>query len=534
MPPEGDATVVPADATPEADCAYDVVDYPGHPRPQTHPDVLAAIARLHGLPAASPRCCRYLEVGCGDGANLLPLALAYPDSSFIGVDLSHKAIARGEQLRMQLGLDNLLLQVADLGSWEPGPVPFDFVAAHGFYSWVPEAVRDALMRLCREHLAAAGVAYVSYNAMPGCHIRRMIAQMLRAQVQGIEAPELKLTQAIAMLKFLDAGVIGDTPYAQLVRHEVASLVERTDPAVVFHDDLSDVNHAVSITEFAAHAGAFELAFLGEADYFEMSEEAAPPAVVGMLKAMAAADVLRKEQYLDFLKGRRFRQTLLCRRSQPLQREVDPRLVLGLHVVGQVESRAEVDLALGAPVSFRAPQEAAFSVDHPVPKAAMQLLGERWPAPIAVDELLEQAQVRCMGIERSDAVADVEALARTLLLGFRLGVLSLLCDPPQVAAEVGSRPCTSALVRAQVAQVQALLTSVRGAVVDIPEPAARELLGLLDGSRDRSALLLDVGARLAVGVDNLSAGSDPTQRAACLELRLEEALLGFRRLGLLKA
>src|SRR3546814_8263827 len=86
--------------------AYDSVDYPGWVRPQSHPSRLAAIARLHGIAAASPTLCRYLEIGCGDGADMLPLALAYPHARFVGIDLSATAIARGEQLRARLGLTN--------------------------------------------------------------------------------------------------------------------------------------------------------------------------------------------------------------------------------------------------------------------------------------------------------------------------------------------------------------------------------------------------------------------------------------------
>src|SRR5262245_61868406 len=144
---------------------YDVVSYPGLPQPQAHPARLAAIARLHGIPTASPSQCRLLEVGCGEGANLLACALAYPHSTFVGVDLSKSAINRGEAYQQKLGLTNLRLQAADLTAWQPLEGTYDFIIAHGFYSWVPLAVRDALLALCRDWLAPAGIAYISYNAL---------------------------------------------------------------------------------------------------------------------------------------------------------------------------------------------------------------------------------------------------------------------------------------------------------------------------------------------------------------------------------
>ena len=79
--------------------AYDVLEYPSHVHPQMHPSRLAAIARLHGIAAASPTDCRLLEVGCGDGLQLVTLAMAYPRSRFVGVDMSQAAIARGASPR---------------------------------------------------------------------------------------------------------------------------------------------------------------------------------------------------------------------------------------------------------------------------------------------------------------------------------------------------------------------------------------------------------------------------------------------------
>ncbi len=82
--------------------AYDLLKYPAHIHQQMLPALLAPIARVHGVQAASPRKCHLLEVGCGDGLQLITLAMAYPDSRFVGVDMSTAAIARGEALRASL------------------------------------------------------------------------------------------------------------------------------------------------------------------------------------------------------------------------------------------------------------------------------------------------------------------------------------------------------------------------------------------------------------------------------------------------
>jgi tRNA G46 methylase TrmB len=77
---------------------------------QTHPDRLATLATLFGLRPAPPQRCRVLELGCGDGGNLIPMALALPDASFVGVDAAPKAIARGQGVVAELGLANVTLE----------------------------------------------------------------------------------------------------------------------------------------------------------------------------------------------------------------------------------------------------------------------------------------------------------------------------------------------------------------------------------------------------------------------------------------
>jgi cyclopropane fatty-acyl-phospholipid synthase-like methyltransferase len=73
---------------------YDVVRYPGHAFPQTHPDRLAALAVLFGLDAPPPAGCRLLEIGCGDGGNLLPMAVGLPHATVVGFDTSARSRGR--------------------------------------------------------------------------------------------------------------------------------------------------------------------------------------------------------------------------------------------------------------------------------------------------------------------------------------------------------------------------------------------------------------------------------------------------------
>ncbi len=159
--------------------AYDEVDYPSHVYQQTHPDRLATIATLLGMNPAPVEACRVLEMGCGAGGNLIPMAFDLSESSFVGIDLAGSAIAQGRELIAALGLRNISLQQLDVMAFPSELGQFDYIVAHGLFSWVPDVVRDRLLAICRAHLAPHGVAYISYNTYPGCRLREIARDIMR-------------------------------------------------------------------------------------------------------------------------------------------------------------------------------------------------------------------------------------------------------------------------------------------------------------------------------------------------------------------
>src|SRR5579875_2980319 len=98
------------------------------------------MAALHGLSPAPIESCRVLEIGCSEGGNLIPMAYAIPGAEFTGFDLAGQPIARGQERIRALGLGNIRLFQADLVTADTGPDrgglgDFDYIVAHGLYSW---------------------------------------------------------------------------------------------------------------------------------------------------------------------------------------------------------------------------------------------------------------------------------------------------------------------------------------------------------------------------------------------------------------
>ena len=229
---------------------YDETPYPSLSYSQTHPDRLATIATLLGLNPAPVTACHVLELGSAAGGNLFPLAYALPGSRFVGIDISAAQVEEGKALLDRLGLRNVSLQQMNILDITPAFGQFDYIIAHGVYSWVPPEVREKVMQVCRDNLAPDGIAYVSYNSYPGWHMMRTIRDAMLYRTRAVSDPSERATQARAMLDFM-AGAIPESnafgaflqSYMRFLQGELKGANARGN-AFLLHDELEEVNDPV--------------------------------------------------------------------------------------------------------------------------------------------------------------------------------------------------------------------------------------------------------------------------------------------------
>src|SRR5258706_1300498 len=230
-------------AGPEASSSYDAVPYSVGAFPQTRPDRLATIATLFGLNPTHPARCRVLELGCAAGGNIIPMALADPQSQFVGIDLSTRQIDDARATASELGLRNIDLQAMSITDIPADFGQFDYILCHGVYSWVPPEVQQKILEVCSKHLSPQGVAYVSYNCYPGWHARGAIREMLWYHTEQYPDPAVRIRAARGLLAFLvkaaPAGA-GDGGYSSLIRHELALLLMTPD-TYLLHEHLEEFN-----------------------------------------------------------------------------------------------------------------------------------------------------------------------------------------------------------------------------------------------------------------------------------------------------
>ena len=162
---------------------------------------------------------RVLELGCGNGSNLVSHAFGLPDSHFVGVDLSEKHIEIANSSAAELDLPNIEFRKMDVMEMDVEDFgQFDYITAHGLFSWVPEFVREKVLSLFEAMLTENGVGYVSYNAYPGAYQREMVRSIMRLHTNQIDDPQAKVDQAISFLRVLSENTTDQDVYRQILKY----------------------------------------------------------------------------------------------------------------------------------------------------------------------------------------------------------------------------------------------------------------------------------------------------------------------------
>lgn len=509
---------------------YDAVRYPCYSHTLSHPDVLAKQALLYGVETAPVESCRVLELGCGDGSNLIPMAFGLPGCLFTGVDLAGDPVARGNELIAAAGLENVTLLHADLMDFDPAAGEFDYIIAHGLFSWVPKPVQEKILAICGKHLSVNGVAFISYLAQPGAYARTMLRDMMLFHTRDCKGPE----ESVAAAKDL-AGLIASVPPANdlvqfLLQSESRRVMEMV-PGHLFHDDLAEWSSAFYLMQFAGAAGEHGLQFLAEADFTEMQDRHLPPEAQEKLRALAPDRVLR-EQYLDFLRGRRFRQTLLCRAGRAIRTNPDPECLDRLFCSTAAETdRLPVDLSPEVEVNFRGARGTALESSYPPGNAALAVLMEASPRRVAFSELLTATRAHLAAAAyAADVVSD--AALRTFLLDLHgAGIVDLHAHATLQCLHPGEYPKASPVALWQAARGY-FASSLRHVGYTFTQDPAIHLFRLLDGKRNRPEIVRDLLANPEARTALLESGLPTDEQFAALSRVVDREIDHLARLGML--
>ncbi len=491
-----------AGPTPEAHTSYDDLPYDGRPIGLTHPERLALEALRRGLSPAPPDRCRVLELGCAEASNTVALAFYLDQCRFVGVDASRVQIERGVEARDRLGLDNLELRCADILSLGEELGTFDYILCHGVFSWVSDEVRRKILAICRAHLAPQGVAYLSYNCMPGWALRGELRRAMLTSTRGVSDPRERAEKLSELLSMLVSSPLRETRQGALLAEEAARILDHRVPYVM-HEYLEHENRAFHFREIVGLAREHDLAFAGELT--RASLKSLEDAVSASVRERFS-DPLEAEEIADLLLYRTFRASLFVRREaleqarepEAARRELAARARFAAPVVPETPRPS---LEPEVQETFRTADGVRVAARYPALKAALLELGLAWPSPLSLDELIDRVTAvlrlrRVLPLEGELDASTREQLHGDLLELDAGGIVELRLLAPRVARRPPERPLVHALTRLEASRA-AWATSPFHHVVEL-DTFARFLVRYLDGSRDRAELAAAMRAHVDSG------------------------------------
>ena len=297
---------------------YKELGYKSYPFPFTTPAYLEAYGILLGLKPPAAKTARVLELGATYGGNIISQAAHNPEATFVGIELSQDQVEKGNKIIGDAKLDNVSLVQGDILNFDESMGTFDYIIAHGFYSWISDEMKDKLLDIISNHLADNGIAYVSYNTYPGWHTMEEVRQLMLFANRGHDESTHKE-------KVLRGKTVGSLVGAQILNYD--NLKERNskflgalrsvmqkDDYYVGHDHLEPHNDPCYLYQFNDHLKTYNLAYVGDADLTLSMVRTYDESIADKLEQLAPNSQADQEQYLDFMLDTTFRKSIICKAS----------------------------------------------------------------------------------------------------------------------------------------------------------------------------------------------------------------------------
>lgn len=297
---------------------YKELGYKSYPFPFTTPAYLEAYGTLVGLKPPIAKTARVLELGATYGGNIISQAVHNPEATFVGIELSQDQVEKGNKIISDAKLDNVSLLQGDILNFDESLGNFDYIIAHGFYSWISDEMKDKLLDIISHHLADNGIAYVSYNTYPGWHTMEEVRQLMLFANRGYD----ELTHKEKVLR---GKTVGSLVGAQILNYD--NLKERNskflgalrsvmqkDDYYVGHDHLEPHNDPCYFYQFNDHLKAHNLSYVCDADLTLSMVRTYDESIADKLEKLAPNSQADQEQYLDFMLDTTFRKSIICKES----------------------------------------------------------------------------------------------------------------------------------------------------------------------------------------------------------------------------
>ena len=491
------------------DTSYNDIPYMGRVHAQTHIERMALSARVFGMETVPLETARVLELGCGDGSNLVNMAINLPNATFVGVDGSEVHIERGRAMATHAGAKNVQLEAMDITHIKDQFGTFDYIICHGVFSWVPETVREHILRICREQMSPLGIGYISYNAYPAWKQHEMLRDMMRFHAFRMEDPKEQILQARALVQFLGSHVPDavNNSYGRFVSSQVDFISGLTEE-YLYHEYLEAYNQPYWFYEFIQLLDGNSLQYLADTDLSSMINLHWPEETRDVLNHISPTQY-ELEQYMDMLRCRRFRCSLFVHHAREVTRGIEPKVFKefffsykacdkwstpepteGVDATAEdTEQTTSEDIIAALPAS----------VDHNdtqsiIQVALFQHLHDMWPKRVHFKDLMGIASAVKGDTLTEDEELSLAELLQTLYLK---EVIHAHLYQPSVVNDIPTHPHLNGVARYQATYQEVISTQLHDMVI-VRDEWVREMVTLMDGTRTVEEIAEALYAKMTTG------------------------------------
>ncbi|WPY00208.1 Methyltransferase domain protein [Candidatus Trichorickettsia mobilis] len=475
----------------EDSSAYEAMPYENQSCLQSHPYHLMTLGVLFGVNAVKPEQARVLELGCATGWNILPHAVNYPEAEFIGVDLSKVQIDKANKYAIGLGLKNIKFHHCSITDIDESWGKFDYIIANGILSWVSDAIRDKIFEICNKNLSENGIAYISYNTLPGWNSTRNAIDIMTYSTRNYKNIQERIVQSKACLQFIaDSVVDQDAAYTQSL-HLERDIVENLSNFELKSNYLGEINRSFYFNEFIAEANKYNLQYLTDSSLFTMSMKGTPAEITELLKG--DSDAIEKEQYIDFIINRRHRESLLCHAKLALSLANNDRLKQFNMTCNVLPTKHIDDIDINNDserIEFVDPtnNNLSLSTASPYLKAVLYSFADCYDHPLSFDELTMMATQKLKKFDNNILEKVQDRLLNNLMGLVSQGYVNITLQYFQVPEPNLDKPCLTKIALYQVRNTQnGWVTNLKHGIVNINE---LEIMAMqyMDGKLDRKEIL----------------------------------------------
>ncbi|MDA9163759.1 methyltransferase regulatory domain-containing protein [Rickettsiaceae bacterium] len=462
---------------------YDEVPYHGLAFDYNRPENLRTIGCLFGMTPPPLETARILELGCSDGANLLRFAETYPKSFTLGVDLSSVEIEQGKKRVAELKLKNLELKTMSLTDLDESYGKFDYIICHGVFSWVPDFVQEGTFDVTKKLLTKNGLTFISYNALPGWNEHRTVRDLMTYHASNFKNTQDRINQSRACVDFLNEAIKDqNTPYAGFMQ-EATDHIKKEEDHYIRHEYLADENKAFYLKDFVASAQTKGLQYVGDTDLNRMYTGNLPQKAMEALQN--AGDVVRTEQYIDFLANTKFRCTVLCHDDVELSRSISEKTIENFYFYSHLrptKPQDQINLEDNSTLTFivNNKETSTIGANDPESKALMMAIAKNNNNPLLIDEIVAETQKLMPKANTETIKTHIHTHFPKMIFSKYLKILS---DKPKSVYTISNKPKVSKLIRSQSKTLnekgKILITNAANQMLSF-DSYHREIFSALDG------------------------------------------------------